>query len=265
MLTTVLGKTLRDLARPLVGWGIGLVLIVVLMAAIWPSMEDIFGRDPDLLAAYPEAMHRLFDLEQMATGAGFMNAELFSIVLPAMFIGFGIARGARLVAGEEQDGSLEVVLVSRVPRTRLLLEKAAGLALGLLALGGVVFLAVAGSSPAVGMDIPVAHTAVGALAMVLIGLQHGWLALAVGAATGRRAVAVTVATAVAVAGYLLHILGALVDAIEPWQPLSPFTQAIGEGPVSGTVPAGFGWLALTAVVVLALSLPLFDRRDVAIA
>jgi ABC-2 type transport system permease protein len=265
MLTTVLGKTLRDLRRPLVGWGVGFVVIVVLMAAIWPSMEDIFARDPDILAAYPEAMDRLFDLAGFATGAGFLNAELFSIVLPAMFVGFGIARGARLVAGEEQDGSLEIVLVTRISRTRLLLEKAAGLAIGLLVLGVVVFLAVVVSSPVVDMGIPVAHAAVGSLSMVLIGVQHGWLALAIGAATGRRSVAVAAATAVAVAGYLLHVLGALVDAIEPWQPLSPFTQAIGAGPVSGTVPAGFAWLALTAAVVLAAALPLFDRRDIATA
>ena len=115
------------------------------------------------------------------------------------------------------------------------------------------------------MGIPVAHAAVAALSMVLIGLQHGWLALAVGAATGHRVLAIAVAGTMAVLGWVLHVFGALVDAVEPWQPLSPFTQAIGEGPVGGHMPAGFAWLILAAVVFIAAALPWFARRDIATA
>lgn len=263
MLTDVFGKSLRDQRRGLVGWGAGTALIVVLMAALWPSVRDMFDRE--LLSAYPEAMQRLFNIESMLTGAGFLNAELFSIVLPAMFIIYGIGRGARMVAGEEQDGALEVVIVSPVSRVRILLDKAAALAAGMVALGVLLFGAVVLSSAVAGMGIPAAHAANGALAMVLLGVQHGWLALAVGAATGRRVLAIGVASTAAMMGYLLHVMGALVDAVEPWQPLSPFTQAIGAGPVSGSVPWGYAWLAIAAIVFLAAALPLFDRRDIATA
>jgi ABC-2 type transport system permease protein len=261
VLTDVFRKSLRDQRRALIGWGIGIVLTVAAMAALWPSVRDMFDRE--LLAAYPEAMQRLFDIESMHTGAGFLNTELFSIVLPAMFIIYGIGRGARLVAGEERDGTLEVVIVSPVSRVRILLHKAAALAVGIVALGVLLLAAVVLASAAFDMGIPAGHAAIGTLAMVLIGIQHGWLALAVGAATGRRALAVGVAGTVAMAGYLLYVMGALVDAVEPWQPLSPFTQAISAGPVSGTVPWGFAWLALAAVVFLVAALPLFDRRDIA--
>jgi ABC-2 type transport system permease protein len=252
VLTDVFRKSLRDQRRALIGWGIGIVLIVAGMAALWPSVRDMFDRE--LLAAYPEAMQRLFDIESMHTGAGFLNTELFSIVLPAMFIIYGIGRGARLVAGEERDGTLEVVIVSPVSRVRILVHKAAALAVGIVALGVLLLAAVVLASAAFDMGIPAGHAAIGTLAMVLIGIQHGWLALAVG-----------VAGTVAMAGYLLYVMGALVDAVEPWQPLSPFTQAISAGPVSGTVPWGFAWLALAAVAFLAAALPLFDRRDIAAA
>lgn len=263
MLTDVFRKSLRDQRRALIGWGSGTVLILALMAALWPSVRDMFDRE--LLSAYPEAMQRLFDIESMLTGAGFLNTELFSIVLPAMFIIYGIGRGARMVAGEERDGTLEVVIVSPVSRVRILLHKAAALAVGIVALGMLLLAAVLLAAAAFGMGIPAGHAAIGTLAMVLIGIQHGWLALAIGAATGRRTLAVGVAGTVAMAGYLLHVVGALLDAVEPWQPLSPFTQAIGTGPVSGTVPWGFAWLAIAAFGFLAAALPLFDRRDIAAA
>jgi ABC-2 type transport system permease protein len=261
MLATVFGKAVRDQRRALVGFGIGTAAIVLLMAAIWPSAREMF--EQELLAAFPEAMQRLFDIEAMATGAGFLNAELFSIILPALFIVYGIGRGARLVAGEEEDGTLEVVVVSPVSRVRILLDKAAGLAVGLVALGAVLFAATVLASVAVDMDIPAGHAAVGAVSMVLIGLAHGWLALAIGAATGRRALAIAVAGTVAVMAWVLHIIGALVDAVEPWQPLSPLTQAISQGPISGTLPLGFAWLVLSAAVFLTAAVALYPRRDIA--
>ena len=263
MLADVFRKTLRDQRRGLVVWGAGIAAMVLAMAALWPPVQDMF--DHDLLAAYPETIQRLFDIEAMATGPGFLNAELFSILLPALFIAYGVGRGARLVAGEEQDGTLEAVIVTPVSRRRILLHKAAGLAVGIAGLGIVLFAFTVLGSLMVDMGIPVLHAAIAAVAMVLLGIQHAWFALAVGAATGRRALAIAVPATVAVVGYVLHVTGALVDAVEPWQPLSPFTQAIEAGPISGTVPAGFAWLALTAVVVLAAALPLFDRRDILVA
>jgi ABC-2 type transport system permease protein len=259
----VFRKTLRDQRRALAGWGSGIAVMVLAMAALWPSVRDMF--DQDLLAAYPEAIQRLFDVEAMATGAGFLNAELFSILLPALFIAYGVGRGARLVAGEEQDGTLEVVLVSPIIRARVLLHKAAALAVGTVGLGLVLFAVTVMSSLVMDMGIPAGHAAIGSLAMVLIGIQHGWLALAVGAATGRRGRAIAVAGTLAVMGYVLHVVGALVDAVEPWQPLSHFTQATGPGPVSGTLPASLAWLALAAVAFIVAALPLFDRRDIATA
>jgi ABC-2 type transport system permease protein len=61
------------------------------------------------------------------------------------------------------------------------------------------------------------------------------------------------------------VIGALVDAVEPWRWLSPFTQAIGEGPVSDTVPLGLAWLAVAAVAFLVAALPVFGRRDLGTA
>lgn len=243
------------------GWGIGLGLTVVLVSAIWPTFEDM-PELADFLGSYPDYMQELFNIEAILTGEGFMNAELFSIILPALFVVFGIGRGARLLAGEEESGVLEAVLVTPVSRTRLLLEKAAALAVAVTVLGVVLFAVLAASSTVFGLEIALSHIAVASLGMVLIGVEHGWLALAVGAVTGRRAVSLAVASAVAVAGYLLHVLGALVEGVRPWQPLSPFTQALAHGPLAGELPLGYLWMALTAIVLLGAAVPVFARRDV---
>ncbi|TVR25107.1 MAG: hypothetical protein EA389_09785 [Ilumatobacter sp.] len=263
MLDDVFAKTLRDQRRAVAVWAAGIVATVAVLAGLWPSVREMF--DDEILGEFPEVMQRLFDMETMTTGSGFLNIELFSIVLPVVFITYGIGRGSRLIAGEEQDGTLEVVIVSPVTRSRILLDKAAGLAIGVSALGAALFAATVVASAVAGMGVPVTHAAIGAVAMVLLGIQHGWLALAVGAAFGRRGLAVAVAGVVAMVGYLLHVMGALVEAVAPWQPLSPFTQAVGAGPVSGDVPLGFLWLALSSVAFVSVAMPRFDRRDIGTA
>ncbi len=256
----VLAKTLSDQMRALVWWSLGVLAVVLLMALLWTSIRDVYTAE--LLASYPEELQEVFNFEGALDGAGYMNLEVFSIVLPVLFIVFGVGRGARLIAGEEQEGVLEPVLATPVPRWAILLQKAIGLAVGVLALTAATAVATILGSALGDLAIPWADAVVGAAAMGLIGLYAGWLALAVGAATGRRGAAMAVAGLVLVGGYLLHIVGAILDGVEPWRVVSPFAQAIDEGPISGVVPWGFAALALTAAAFLAVAAPLFERRDV---
>jgi ABC-2 type transport system permease protein len=115
------------------------------------------------------------------------------------------------------------------------------------------------------MGVGAAALLAATMAAVALAVEFGWLALAVGAATGRRGVAIGVATATAVAGYVLYVAGELVDEIRPWQPLSPFDQALSGGPVGSGSHLAALVLPLTGAVLLALVLPLFARRDIAVA
>lgn len=262
MFGSVFTKTLHDLRRSTVGWAIGLVALVAIMAAFWPSIRGIGGIE-DLIEFYPEAMRELFNIEAIATGAGFLDAELFSLMLPALFIVHGVGRGARLVAGEEETGTIEALLTTSVTRRRVVLEKALALVAASAALGVVLFVATWAGSAAVDMGIGVGSIARASLVMVLLGLEHGLLALAVGAATGRRQLAVTVGAVTAVAGYTLYVLGLFVEAVEPWLPLSPFFQALDGGPlVRGGLPWTTLWMPVAAVVFVAVATPVYGRRDV---
>ena len=113
------------------------------------------------------------------------------------------------------------------------------------------------------VDLP-ADAATGSLAMVLLGTEFGCLALAIGAITGRRAVAIAVAATATLAAYLLYVIGQLVEEVQPWQPLSPFHQAVTGGPLGAGLPPAYAWMAIAAAVVVAAALPIFERRDIAI-
>jgi ABC-2 type transport system permease protein len=263
MLTNVFAKTLRDQRRALTGWSIGVVLLVLLESALWPTVRHMGNLD-EFVANYPDALKELFKLDQFGTGTGFLNGELYSLMLPILFLVYGIGRGAKSIAGEEEAGTLEVLLVTRVSPTSLVLHRAAALAVTMLGLGLVLFLTVAVSSPVFDLDIPLGEAVAGSLAMVLLGVEFGWLALAVGAVTGRHVIATAVASAVAVAGYVLYAAGGLVSELKAWQGFSPFDQALAGGPLGGGFAWTFLWLPTAAMVFVAAALPVFDRRDVTV-
>ncbi len=203
----------------------------------------------------------MFKIDQFATNAGFLNGELYSLVLPILFLVFGIGRGARSVAGEEETGTLEVLVTTRVSPIGLILHRAAALAVLVIGLGAVLFASVIVLSPVFALDIGAGEAATGSVAMALLGIEFGWLALAV---TGRHVVATAVAAALAVAAYVLYAAGGLVDAVRPWRDVSPFYQALDGGPLGAGFPLAYMWMPAAAVVFLAATLPVFDRRDITV-
>jgi len=256
----VLVRSLADQRRSLTGWGIGLVVVVAVMSALWPSVRDMMT--PELLASYPEAMRELFDVEAMDTGAGYLNGELFSIILPGLFIAFAVGRGARTLAGEERDGTLEMVVVTPVSRSAVVVAKTVAIVLGTVVLGIVLAVSILVCSALFDLGIAPGDALVGSLAMTVLGVAFGVGAVTVGAVVPSRPAAVAIPAAVAVAAYVLHVLGALVPTVEPWRRLSPFTMAIVNGPVGGSVPAGVGVLAIAAVVLGGVAVLSFTRRDI---
>ena len=118
-------------------------------------------------------------------------------------------------------------------------------------------------SAAFDMDIGPVDAATGVLAQVLLGIEFGAIALAVGAATGRHSLAVGIPAALAVAAYVLHAVSLLIEGVQPWQELSPMHQALAEGPLGAGLPTTYLWLVVGTAVVLVAALRLLDHRDIA--
>lgn len=250
-----------DQRRTLLGWGSGIGFMIVLESAMWPSIKAMPSFD-QYLQDFPSGLKELFAIDQMATGKGFLNAELFTLMLPMLFLVFAISRGARMVAGEEEAGTLDLLLVTPVSTRRLLIHEALALVTGTACLGVVAFLATVIGSGTFGLGVSIPAAFVGATAMTLLGLEFGMVALAIGALTGRRSLAIAASSGLAMLAYLLFAAGLFVEPLADWRGLSPFHQALHAGPLSTTVPSSFVWLALSPLLICAAALPLWGRRDI---
>ncbi len=258
----VLLRTVRDAGRGLVFWTAGIVLLVVVTVSIYPSIEGNADLT-DAVENYPKELTAFFGGElDFASGAGYLNGELYSLMVPLLLLVYGIGAGARAIAGEEEAGTLELLLAHPLRRRRVLLEKLGAAVVLLAGLGAVVFLVVTVSSAVFGLDVGTADVAAATLGAVLLAAAFAALALLVGAATGSRALAIGVAASLVIASYLLYGLGNLVDATRAGQALTPWDWYAGGDQLRN----GLDWrgtvLLLASVVVLAgAAIPLFERRD----
>ena len=255
-------RGLLDRTRALIAWGVGVVAYIALLAATFPSLEGSDQFD-ELVEDYPSALKDLFGLSDisLSTGPGYMDTELFNLMLPLLVLVLAIGSGSRTVAGEEDAGRLELLLAYPLRRLNAVLAKGVAVAIEIAIVAAVAFLALAALDPLVGLDLSVERLAGGILGLGVHGVLYAWLAVAVGALRPGRTLAIAVPAGLAAVGYLINGLQELASWLEPFRFVSSFWW-IGQSPLSHGVEYGrYVVIAAAAVVVLVAGALLFERRD----
>jgi len=263
MAPELLRRGILDHRRALAGWCAGIVGYVALIASIFPSIEG----SPELnqlMESYPDVLKSLFGITgagNLTSGAGFLDAELSSFMLPLLVLVLAIGSGARTFAGEEDAGRLELVLAYPVTRRSAVVMK------GLAVLVEVVLACIAAVAAIllfdaiVGLDLSLGHVVGAFVWLVALGVFYGWLALAVGAAYPSRALALGIAAGTAAVDYLIGGLHDLAGWLDPFRFISPF-WLVGQSPLQqGTDLLGVVVVLAASVMVLAVGATLVERRD----
>lgn len=258
----LVNRGLRDRTRALIAWSIGIAAYVALLAATFTSVKGSENFEK-VVEDYPSALKDLFGLSDvlLTTGRGYMDTELFNLMLPLLVLVLAIGAGSRTIAGEEEAGRLELLLAYPLRRRSAVLAKGVAVALEVAVVSGVAFLTIAAFDPVVGLDLSFERLAGASLALALLGILYAWLAVAVGAARPGRGLAIAIPAGLAAVGYLVNGLQDLASWLRPFRFVSTFWWA-GQSPLStGVRYGGCLVLAAAAVVALAAGAALLERRD----
>lgn len=259
----IFGRALRDRRTSLLWWTLGVAVYCAFIIAVWPVID---GNDEfqNLYEDMPDTLQAMFGSDgfsDFTSPAGFLNTYLFSMILPFVFTGLTVSFGSSLIAGEEEDELLDLVLSYPVARRRLVLEKVLAMVVAVVGIGAATVVLLIVAREPVGLDIGAGGLAAATLGSVLFALVHGLVALLAGAWSGSKGVATGAGWGVALAGYLVNIIANIDDSLDWLQPFSPLYWATADSPVTGTLPATYLALLAACALLVVATVIVFDRHD----
>jgi ABC-2 type transport system permease protein len=255
----VLTGVLRDQRRPLILWCLALAAVSAMYIAFYPAIGA--SAMDDMIASMPEDLVTALGYDRIGSPAGYITSTVYGLLGPILLLVFAISTGARLIAGEEEDGTLELELTSPVDRRRVFAERLAALWLDVLLMVTVLTLVSYGLVVALDIDVGFTFLLAGSVGMYLLAIGMGTVALGIGAITGRRALALGVAAALAVLSFILDAIGPTIPA--GWMTaVSPFSWYLENEPlINGFDVPRLLLLAAIPIVFAVAGLARFGRRD----
>ena len=259
-------KGLRDVRRSFLWWSLGLVSMTAMMVSVYPSVRDNRALS-DLVDDYPDALKGFIGFGgsvDYTSAPGYLGIELFSLTIPLLLLIAAIATGSNGIAGEEERGTLDMLLTLPVSRRQVVAAKIGALVVEAIGLATILWLSLAIGVHAVDMQIGVGYLAAATADAVLLALGFGLVALCLGAATGRRSVAIGVATAGAVAAYLVNSLAPLVSGLSSFRRATPFYYYSANDPLRHGLNASHALVLLALAIAASIgALIAIERRDIA--
>lgn len=255
-------KTWRDDRRAIIGWAAGIAAFTTIYTSFYASFAGAAQLKDDAL---PEGMKDFLSIQDMTSPAGYLQATVYSLVGPLLVVMAALLLTVRTIPRPEEDGGLELLMVNPLSRRAFATQRLLATFLSVTALAAIPGVLVSAIAPGVGIDVPAGNIASASAGLIALAWCYLGVAFAVGAATGRRGIALAVAGALAVGGYILQGIAGMLDGGQWLRWLSPFHYFIGTDPLhTGWHPAHLAVLAAVGAAGAVIGVVLFDRRDVGV-
>lgn len=256
--------TLWQRRTSLFWWMVGTVGFIALSIGFYASFRGQADQLNAALDKIPPAAKSLISGGNLdfLSPQGFLNARLYYLMLPMILSILAIGLGSSLIAKEEDDGTLELLLSRPISRERLLAGKAWAAFVILSFVGLVALAATIVICKLVKLDEPIQWLILADFMSILLALLFGALAFAVTTIGRAKGAAIGIAVLFALGGYITVSLSENVHWLEWPAKLFPHnyyrTADILAGNFSWQNAAGM----IAAILILGLiSTFSFRRRD----
>lgn len=257
---------LRQRRWSIIWWSIGIGLFLTVVMAVYPTFRDQAAMLDQSLQTIPESARSLFtDTADFLSPTGYLSSQAYYLMMPPLFSFIAIGLGTSLIAREEQNKTIELLLARPLSRTLLLWSKVSAGFLQLLLIG--VLMAVVGAIEVaiIGFE---GVTALSVFWVTMLGLSmsivFGSIAFML-TALGRfgRGAAIGIATLIALGSYLLSSLADTVHWLVWPARLLPFhyyhPAEVLKGGASMLPILGYTIVSLLLIYIALLA---FKRRDI---
>ncbi len=233
-------------------------ILIVFSAVAFAIYSPVASSLDAIASTFPEEI--LSIVGEVGPG-GYVVSELFNVLGPLFLVAFALILGSTLVAGEEEDGTMSLLLAHPVTRWRVIAAKCATLLSMVLVATALFWIGVTLSAAYQEVDLDQGGIAATCLHLLTLAACFGLIALAAGAATGRPGVAGAISGTIAALSYLAASMLPLAG-LERLAQFSPWYYYNGSEPlVNGLNPAHLAVLLSLAMLSAVVAVLTFSRRD----
>ncbi|GAB4514064.1 MAG: hypothetical protein OHK0046_15620 [Anaerolineae bacterium] len=263
----VFWRLLRDNTPMILAWGTGYSFLIVLVVVLYPILEennmllDVI-RGLGMLDVFEENYN--IDLSGLTTFPGYLALEALGWT-PTVLTVFTLPQAIGAVMGEEQRGTLDLLMSTPLRRWQFLLEKTAAIFASLLGILGMMWVTLVVSSILVGVEITLSQTLIGIWHIIPISAVFICVTLFLSVTFRSPRTALGLAAAYVFFSFFSNVLGDAVDV-----PLLRFFQQFGAHAYYSSVEAMLNFaprweteaaMLLASAVFLALAVWRFQKRD----
>ena len=255
-------KTLRDFRIAILGWGMGMGL---LMYAVISAIHSVINTAAACasIVSLSTSFEWIAEPIALCTPGGYATWKYgFTILVMALW---PLLIGARMLRGEEERGSMDVLLTLPRGRARVALEKLAAMWTALLLMGLIIGLLAFGAGKGVSADFGLGDALLFGLNLALICGVFGSIALLLAQFTRERGTAAGITGGLLLLFIVLDTVHRVVANSEWISRLSPvyyYNLSKPLIPAYGVNPGALLVLLALSVVLSAAAVWLFLRRDV---
>ncbi len=262
MFRSIYLKSLRDYRVPILGWGLGLG---ALMATVLVAVPTVFATAAAKAAVVSLGASYAWIAEpiKIDTAGGYATWKYGVTILVVVI--WPLLAGTGMLRGEEERGSLDVLLSAPRGRVRIALEKLAAFGSALLIFGVIVGLLTYAGGAKLNGEITLGATLGFGINLALICAVFGSIGLLVSQFTQERRTASGLTAAlllVAIVVDMVHRVVASTVWLSQLSPIYYYNLSKPLVPGYGVNPGAMAFLAALAVVFAGAGVWFFARRDV---
>ncbi len=258
----LLTRVLRERLRGLAGWSFGLVALIAVQVSVYPTIRDSRKGWSELTEQFPEAFRKMFRMEDYTSPTGYLTTELFSFMVPLIFIGLATTWCARAGAEEEENKTADILMTLPISRSSVLMTRVSATLSTLAGMCILSTVALTVGTSVVDMNVSSLQILAASLACALVSLVFGGLSLLTSTWSGRRGVGLGTGLGLAIAMFVTYSLAPLVGFFDRLLPINPFQWTIGQRPLEdGLDPAATTVTLAVFLACVSASVAVFRNHD----
>lgn len=227
-------RSIGDSWRSTLGWTIGVAAALLLYLPLFPALGGKDSQMAQLINSLPPQLVNTLNYGSITTGAGYTESTFFGLLGFVLIVIAATSWGTAAIAGDVENGTLELVLAHAVSRTQLVLERTLAVVLRLAWLAAFSALMILALNTSSQLELLPANI-----------------------------VAVAAAAGIAVLGYVLNAIGNQSENLDHLRDFSPYGWAYHHTPLASG--ADWGGLALLygfSILFIVVAVVALRRRDI---